>query len=165
METPTDPASTAPATTPLRCPRCADATLTVARESLDLWGCPSCGGIWAADPPERVLSYMRGAGAAARAALQGAEQAASARRGVQPYNPERQAGIPCPRCTRPMAVQEVDARNSIGESYRLDIDLCNDHGVWFDPGEVEGVVGAGQARVQRGGLMGAVLNFFGHLVP
>jgi Zn-finger nucleic acid-binding protein len=105
-----------------RCPHCKKRLVTVVAEGVSLSGCGACGGIWVDNASARsVLSNPLSvfADLAHRAAA-----GASGSRGK----------IDKPTCAECPAVLD---RSRI---HGIDLDVCTDHGTWFDARELETLV-------------------------
>jgi Zn-finger nucleic acid-binding protein len=116
----------------LRCPRC-DVPLEVFRAGPGkLWDCGSCGGQFVEHALVRDLIERR--------ELYGV----SAPRRHRPRNPLTQpvSYVPCPAC------RELMHRRNFGGASGIVVDMCYKHGIWFDIGELPGVLGF----VESGGL-------------
>ncbi len=122
----------------LRCPHCRKRLVTVIAKDVELAGCGGCGGIWIdnastrrvlADPESIFAVLAKRAGDNAK------------NRRVREPNPA------CPECTA--VLDRV-------RPHGIELDVCADHGTWFDAfelatlvkilrGEVSGVKGAGRS--------------------
>ena len=95
-----------------KCPRCG-VDLLDARAAR---GCPNCRGLWielgslAAMVRDMVEVYVPIA---------------------LPFEPHDRQPLPCPHCSAPMATWRL---------FRVDVDRCEHHGVWFDPDELAQVL-------------------------
>lgn len=114
----------------LRCPHCRKRLVSVIAKEVELAGCGGCGGIWidnasarqVLERPESIFAELaRRAGDNAR------------NRGVRGQSPG------CPVCT---AVLDRAVMKGI------ELDVCDEHGTWFDPFELGVLVDAlnGKAR-------------------
>jgi Zn-finger nucleic acid-binding protein len=118
----------------LRCPHCRKRLVQVIAEGVELNGCGGCGGIWVDNEsarrvlakPEEVFSDL------ARRAGENAKH-----RGVRDPNPS------CPECT---AV--LDRAVSRG----IELDVCPEHGTWFDAFELVCLVDALKGRPSKKGF-------------
>lgn len=119
------------------CPACAHPLLKAQVGSVEVHECHSCGGLWldrqvfeelAASQEERgsVLGVLPGSTG---------QQASSG-------GPEAVQYRPCPRCTQRMNRVNYAKRSGIV------LDVCKDHGLWFDRDELRRVL----AFIQGGGL-------------
>jgi Zn-finger nucleic acid-binding protein len=105
-----------------RCPVCEDAALSPAVfVGITRHGCAGCGGAWVDDVDlEMILSDLGGV-------------------------PDEPLGPPapvtsarsCPRCAQPMTCEQ-----SYGHEPTVKIDLCAEHGAWFDRDELAHVIEA-----------------------
>lgn len=114
------------------CPRCD--TVLVARRynDLDVDECDSCGGLMITPTMMDRLVESRDKSTNLRLALP-----------ERPYEREQQVRyIKCPDC------QKMMNRQAFGRISGVIVDVCKQHGVWFDPGELGQVL----AFVERGGL-------------
>jgi Zn-finger nucleic acid-binding protein len=98
----------------IHCPRCASQLVAVA-DPYTRHTCSGCGGVWL---DEEDLRRMLEAIA------------------IHPWAPlgplELDVGpVPCPRCREPMAVERT-----LGEAPTAEIDVCPEHGAWFDREEL-----------------------------
>ena len=97
-----------------RCPRCSDATLTVAKvEGRKVLGCPHCCG-----------------------AFVGAELGLRLLATLDPDVPPPRLDIPLPNCP----VCRKGMRTVVAAGF--DVETCKVHGVWFDAGDLTGLVTA-----------------------
>ena len=127
----------------LACPRCGIALVAAPTEPIPRHDCRDCGGVWIDEAElRRVLEELR----------------------IDPQAPigplTLEAGpLRCPRCGKPMAVERTR-----GEEPTAQIDVCPDHGAWFDRGELAHVLerlGLAQIEEERGPYHGAPIE----LVP
>jgi Zn-finger nucleic acid-binding protein len=116
--------------TPL-CPRChRDLTAGTARERL-VWACSMCGGVWLDGATGTQLVNKLDDVAVGMA--EGAAQKATFRRGTM-------AAAKCPACAA--LLERISLRG-------VQIDVCSQHGTWFDRGELQEV--AQRLKVAPGG--------------
>lgn len=95
--------------------------MTATAQGHRLWGCLRCGGLWL-DPAASVrLTTALVPDALALADL------ASRRATVHVELSGTQ--LPCPECMRPLIRRRLPVAN-------VDLDHCDEHGVWFDKGEL-----------------------------
>lgn len=100
----------------LTCPRCGAALGAVSTPGLTRHPCSGCGGVWIDEEElRRLLEELR----------------------IDPLAPLGpllvEAGpLRCPRCRAPMAVERT-----VGGEPSAAIDVCSEHGAWFDPRELE----------------------------
>jgi Zn-finger nucleic acid-binding protein len=116
----------------MACPRC-DARLHVRKYAqLDVDECDQCGGMF-------ISPGMLDAIVASRDAPTGLHLALPKRTYKQETTVQY---VRCPTCTKTMN------RRMFGRISGVIVDVCRDHGVWFDSGELNEVL----AWIQRGGL-------------
>lgn len=114
--------------TPLSCPRCREPMQalrlgdTVARE------CAACGGLWL--DPESLQRLSDG-----REAQTEVVSVLGARVPTMSTPPDVVRYVPCPQCGRLMN------RKNFAQSSGVVLDVCANHGVWLDRGELERVLG------------------------
>jgi Zn-finger nucleic acid-binding protein len=108
------------------CPRCRAKLRATEAHGVPLFGCGVCGGFFLDNDASTRITR-----AADREIAAISERAAT--QAVTAVN-TAPAGLACPSCSRPM--QRVRARGAI------DLDICNEHGTWFDAGEVRRVMDA-----------------------
>lgn len=121
-----------------RCPRCAGELAPTTMGAATVDRCGSCGGTWFdGDELEHAADLTtRGVSAA---------DAAASRRSIPPSRIplEREVRyLACVRCGERMA------RRQVARGAGVVVDLCRDHGLWFDRDELEAFV----AFVRAGGL-------------
>src|SRR5688500_1387490 len=98
----------------LRCPRCTEAALSPRRAlHVEHAGCTACGGLW----------FERAAFAELARELDVPDDRPLGERVVSAL-----ASPPCPHCAAALA------RYQVAES--LFVDVCADHGIWFDTDEL-----------------------------
>lgn len=123
------------------CPGCGAPLIVFELHGIEVDYCQACGGVWLdAGELERIASQAGAAsGRLAEALLKGREGARTRRR--------------CPRCQWRM--REV----IVGAESPVTLDRCpGGHGLWFDRGELRGVIaGAGGVEASAAG------EFFGEL--
>jgi Zn-finger nucleic acid-binding protein len=119
--------------TPLRCPDCKIELDSFAGENGCLHDCGRCGAQFVDNPLLRDLLQRRAVCGLA-----------------VPRRPMRQPGegqpvryVPCPACAQLMG------RKNFGGTSGIIVDVCRDHGVWFDAGELPRVL----EFVESGGLV------------
>lgn len=129
------------------CPRCKVALRSRRVGPEQLVECPSCAGLWV--DPDLLERLCNDAGAAKSVCESlGASSTHQAASTVQAL-----AYIPCPNCLQPMN------RKNFGSISGILIDVCKDHGVWLDHGELEkALIFAG-----KGGLVEARRREVGEL--
>ncbi len=107
------------------CPKCREPMIIVEHEGVEIDCCLSCGGSWL-DAGE--LTWM--------AELTGA-QPGKISEAIEAAIPGRRVRRRCPRCGRRLRTITVTADTLI------ELDRCpKGHGLWFDAGEMEAVIGA-----------------------
>ncbi len=129
------------------CPRCRVVLRSRRVGAETLIECPSCAGLWV--EPQLLERLCNDAGAAksvceSLGAM--AQRAAGAAKNVLAY-------IPCPNCKQPMN------RKNFGSISGILIDVCKEHGVWLDHGELERAL----AFAGKGGLVEARRREVGEL--
>ncbi|MBX3187814.1 MAG: zf-TFIIB domain-containing protein [Labilithrix sp.] len=105
------------------CPACGSRMID-APDAPGAWGCTSCGGVWAGiSAANRAASILDPAvRQLADAAAQNAASTTSRARSAQVRS--------CPDCRAPLAPRELAA---------VSLDVCREHGTWFDRGELQRV--------------------------
>lgn len=135
---------------PGRCPRCEDAPLRPRRAGRIAVGlCAGCRGLWL--DGVGLLDLLM----ASDVDLERLENADSGEPQDGPV-----VAIPCPRCG-------VDMNREVGGS-DIAIDICRSHGIWFDRGELQAMLGYVRTGVKpgesepgkRGGLLGFLAELF-----
>lgn len=105
------------------CPACA-ARMIDGPDCPEAWACTACGGVWAGTgPANRVLSVLD---PAVRELAHAAERNAATTR----ERPPQARARCCPDCRAPLAVRELAG---------IGVDVCPEHGTWFDRGELQRV--------------------------
>jgi Zn-finger nucleic acid-binding protein len=119
----------------LACPRCRESMQALKLGSTVARECGACGGLWL-DPAslQRLTD--------AREESSGVITALAARVATATVAPDVVRYIPCPTCEKLM--NRVNFAHSSG----VVLDVCKNHGVWLDRGELQRVLGF----VQAGGL-------------
>ncbi|MFM8979684.1 MAG: zf-TFIIB domain-containing protein [Planctomycetia bacterium] len=121
------------------CPTCGDVPLRprVLPEAPPLMECERCGGLWTEPGPLQRLLQRAGSGAARTAAAllgPGARHVAvqgAAGPGAAATEPARaRLYLACPACGTRMNRKRFPGR------LPLVVDVCRDHGFWFEPGEL-----------------------------
>lgn len=116
------------------CPRCRVKLQSLKIESVKIRECERCGGFWSAvDAFERLCASK--------------EQQASVLGFAGSYihenpNPPKVSYVPCPDC------QQLMNRSNFAKSSGVIIDMCRQHGVWFDAGELPKII----EFIDKGGL-------------
>lgn len=106
------------------CPRCRVGLFGVRAGVVDVHGCGICGGIWLDNAGSRAITQRNDPQIVALAAR--AERNAV-------VGGARTEPIDCPICNQRM--KSVNARVA-------ELDVCEEHGTWFDPGELRRIVAA-----------------------
>jgi Zn-finger nucleic acid-binding protein len=124
-----------------RCPRCAGALEVAPMGGVRVDRCPGCRGVWFdGEEVEHALDVTtKGVGSVEARAL---KATLPARKG--PFEEVRY--LACVRCG------ELMARRQLAPLAGVIVDVCRDHGVWFDAGELEhfaAFVAAGGLEVMR----------------
>lgn len=118
----------------LKCPECAKRLVAARVEDVELHGCGGCGGIWVDNASARkiVAWPQRSYAELARRAGENARGARTRRQGpwVGGYS-SPPPPLECPVC---------DARLDETRFLHLALDICPDHGTWFDAYELKGMV-------------------------
>ncbi len=114
------------------CPRCTGSLMARRYGDLDVEECDGCGGLMVAQPVMDRMVANKDAPTNVRVALP-----------ERPYVWEANVSyIRCPVC------QDMMNRRAFGQISGVVVDVCRDHGVWFDPGELAQVL----KFVESGGL-------------
>ena len=121
--------------TPRSCPRCREALAALQLGAVRASECAECGGLWLAPAVLQALCDDREQHNAIVAAL-----AAHAARRTTPADVVTY--IPCPVCPRLMN------RTNFAHVSGVIVDVCRDHGVWLDRGELERII----QFVEAGGM-------------
>lgn len=107
------------------CPKCSEPLIIVELEGVEVDCCLSCGGRWL-DAGE--LAWLAELAGAKPGKISQAIDAATAGRRVR---------LRCPRCGKRLRIIVLAADSAI------ELDRCpRGHGLWFDAGELEAVIGA-----------------------
>ncbi len=115
-----------------RCPRCEAAMLSRDVGQFPVIGCPKCAGLFV---PHETFEMMQ----------DNSERVVEATDGAVRAQVEPEAAVTYLRC--PVCRQMMNRKNFAGSSGVI-IDICKSDGIWFDAGELEGIM----AFVARGGL-------------
>lgn len=116
------------------CPRCKIALKQLQVDQISLRQCEKCDGLWSDVVTfEKICSDKEQQSAAL--SFFGARPQAVASPGLIRY-------VPCPNCGQLMN------RSNFARSSGVIIDLCKDHGVWFDAGELPKII----EFIESGGL-------------
>jgi Zn-finger nucleic acid-binding protein len=109
----------------LRCPHCKKRLVTVKVGDVDLAGCGGCGGIWVDNASaKRLIASPQ------RVVIELADRAS---RNAKTQRPPRSATPTCPAC--PAILDRV-------RSHQIELDICQEHGTWFDTYELQGLMRA-----------------------
>lgn len=111
----------------MNCPRCEARLDRLEAKDTTFKACGRCGGVWL---DRRTWDRVRSA--QPKAVVVAAERLA-ARSHLEP--PTEGATIPCPACAHPMDVTRLAFAP-------LEVDVCPEHGVWFDRSELGQAVDA-----------------------
>jgi len=117
-----------PGAAPQRCPRCRVGMEAVAIGTSMLRECPRCQGIWAGtESLQQICADREQQGAVlGMAAPVPANQAVVIEENIR-Y-------VPCPVC------QQLMNRINFAKCSHIVVDVCNQHGTWFDKDELRGIV-------------------------
>ncbi len=133
-----------PEATDCACPRCDGTLFHVQLEGYAVDQCGKCAGLWIDRPT--VEAIMRDRPADMETGVRPDLQTGSADQvGLLTGEFKGRAYIPCPHCAKLMTPQNY-ARYS-----GVIVDLCKDHGLWFDAGELNRIL----EFVSQGGLVEA----------
>lgn len=119
----------------LKCPRCREDMQALQLGSTFAHECAQCGGLWL-DPGS--LQKL----ANAREETAGVVSVLAARVPLSTASPDVVRYIPCPCCDKLMN------RSNFARSSGVILDVCKEHGVWLDRGELQRVLGF----IESGGL-------------
>jgi Zn-finger nucleic acid-binding protein len=120
---------------PLPCPRCRNTLQGMQLGKVRISECEECGGLWIDPDALQALCNDRESHAQVVETL--VEHAAR-----RPLPPGNVRYLPCPDCTRLMN------RTNFAKVSGVIIDVCRQHGVWLDRGELEHII----TFVNSGGL-------------
>ena len=127
------------------CPRCREPLVAFELEGIEIDRCLTCNGTWL-DAGE--LEWM-----AERAGVDPGPISAALHAG---RGGGRRTELRCPRCRRRMH-QVV-----VGQDPPIELECCrNEHGLWFDPGEMEKVIAA-FAKGEEGAVARFFADLYGH---
>src|SRR3954469_19746450 len=116
------------------CPRCSLALKHLQIDKISLRECERCGGVWSeAETFEKICLDRE----EQSAALTFFENRARVARSNIPVR-----YIACPQC------KQLMNRSNFAHSSGVIVDLCKEHGVWFDAGELSNIV----EFIEKGGL-------------
>jgi Zn-finger nucleic acid-binding protein len=115
------------------CPQCKDPLVAIEHGDVTALGCRGCGGVWIESDTMARVTY-----ALDPASIAVGEDAATMAR--MPFPPHA-ASPPCPTCHAPMSSLTLSDTD-------VEVDMCSDHGTWFDRGEIQTVVHELMARME-----------------
>lgn len=104
------------------CPRCAAPLHESAIGKHRVIVCTSCSGLWLEHPTVEYLSSYNDAELA---------NAVQRRAGIVVRKMDCSALVTCPFCRKPMDRRSIEA-----PGYTTYVDVCKEHGTWFDAGEL-----------------------------
>src|SRR5690348_8892055 len=113
---------------PLKCPRCSEDMQALLLGSTFAHECAQCGGLWLDPGSLQTLAN-------AREETAGVVSVLAARIPLATVAPDVVRYIPCPRCEKLMN------RSNFARSSGVILDVCKEHGVWLDRGELQRVLG------------------------
>lgn len=113
---------------PLACPRCRDPMQALVLGATTARECSACGGLWLDPASLQRLSDQREEHADIVSML-------ARRTPTIDTPPDVVRYVPCPSC------QKLMNRKNFAQSSGVILDVCADHGVWLDRGELERVLG------------------------
>jgi Zn-finger nucleic acid-binding protein len=125
--------------TPLSCPRCKESMEHMRLGGTTLRTCLACGGLWLDPESLQRLCDTREERSSVVSVL-------AARVPTSSVSPDVVRYIPCPTCTKLMN------RTNFAQASGVILDVCKQHGVWLDRGELQRVMGfvdAGGMAVSR----------------
>ena len=125
----------AAAATALACPGCEATLAATAVGGVRLDQCQACGGVWVGQPNFAQLAGDRAERGEVLGALPGAGPRVPVQLGAVRYRP-------CPQCGKLMN------RTNYGRISGVVLDVCKEHGLWFDRDELRQVL----AFIEGGGL-------------
>jgi Zn-finger nucleic acid-binding protein len=109
------------------CPRCRIALSIGRTGDFEAHGCGRCGGVWLDNGALGLLSGAKADSDASHRALKLARFLSSGAVTSADTEPD---DLPCPNC------REAMLRTRMHDAW-IDVDLCPEHGTWFDRGEVD----------------------------
>lgn len=107
------------------CPQCKDPLAAITHGAVSALGCRGCGGTWL---DHTVLDRVTAA--LDPESIEVSDDAAKMAR--LPF-PPHEASPPCPICHQPLSTMILDGTN-------VELDVCAEHGIWFDRGELQSVI-------------------------
>jgi Zn-finger nucleic acid-binding protein len=113
--------------TRIKCPRCGQPTFAQLEGAVEGDICPGCGGLWLGPGLARQLSDPHGLARAIRRLADDAASRAPFGGGIGNLR------VRCPRCNAAMQ-RFAHPRSGVV------VDICAEHGTWFDRGEVQRLV-------------------------
>lgn len=116
------------------CPQCKDPLVAIEHDDVTALGCRGCGGVWIGSDTMARVTY-----ALDPASITVGDDAANMAR--MPFPPHA-ASPPCPVCHSPMSTITLSETD-------VEVDMCSDHGTWFDRGELQTVLRELMAREQK----------------
>jgi len=123
------------------CPVCREPMIAFELGGVEIDRCPRCAGTWLDAGELETLTELAG--------VDTGELSRALRATVRTRRSRRR----CPRCPRRLR------QFHLGDDPRIELDRCpSEHGLWFDRGEMESVIGSFAA-----GEEGAVAAFFADL--
>jgi len=122
--------------TPLHCPRCRETMQGMQLGTIRVSECAECGGLWLDPAILQTLCSDRERHSDVVATL-------SARAGARHVIADVVRYVPCPTCAKLMN------RTNFSHISGVIIDICRDHGIWLDRGELEHII----QFVESGGLI------------
>ena len=121
-------------TDPGDCPRCKVELQSLSIDSVHIRECVHCGGFWASVREFEELCSSSERQAAVLGFMGSYAHPIS--------NPPAVSYVPCPEC------EQLMNRSNFARSSGVIIDMCRDHGVWFDAGELPKII----EFIEKGGL-------------
>lgn len=117
-----------------KCPRCSVELRRLQIDRITLTECERCSGLWSDAETFENICLDRDQQSAALAYFGGRSDVKQAAVPIR-Y-------VPCPRC------KQLMNRSNFARSSGVIVDLCKEHGVWFDAGELPKIV----EFIEKGGL-------------
>ena len=118
------------------CPRCKARLNSLQIEDVNLRECKKCDGLWADVETFETVCAERESQAAVLGSVSSKQHA------IENKNPVKVNYVPCPVC------KQLMNRSNFASSSGVIIDLCKQHGVWFDIEELPKII----EFVRKGGL-------------
>ena len=116
------------------CPRCRDDLDTLEIDTTSIRACSKCDGLWVNAATFESICADRERQSAVLGFLQKRER---------PPTPLTKVNyVPCPDCAQLMN------RNNFGRASGIIVDICRDHGVWFDADELPAII----EFIRKGGM-------------